>query len=144
MQGQPLLVDISSRIMRPLVPAQFRRRIFEAVHSLAHPGSRATKRLIASLYLCPNLAAEVTAWCRECLHCHRAKVVKQPPADVQPIQVPTTAADCAEVFITGWVARYGVPAAVTSDRGVQFASAFWAAMSSRLGIKHKLTTAFHP
>jgi hypothetical protein len=37
-----------------------------------------------------------------------------------------------------------VPAADTSDRGVQFASAFWAAMSSRLGIKHKLTTAFHP
>jgi hypothetical protein len=56
----------------------------------------------------------------------------------------TAAADCAEVFIAGWVARYSVPAADTSDRGVQFASAFWAAMSSRLGIKHKLTTAFHP
>ena len=56
----------------------------------------------------------------------------------------TAAADCAEVFIASLVARYSVPAAVTSDRGMQFASAFWAAMSSRLGIKHKLTAAFQP
>jgi IS30 family transposase len=63
-------------------------------------------------------------------------------AEALPLRA-TAAADCAEVFIAGWVARYGVPAAVTSDRGMQFASVFWAAMSSRLGIKHKLTTAFH-
>jgi cleavage and polyadenylation specificity factor subunit 1 len=37
-----------------------------------------------------------------------------------------------------------VPAVVMSDRGVQFTSAFWAPMSARLGIKHMLTTAFHP
>jgi hypothetical protein len=69
LQGQAVLVDISSGVMRPLVPAQFCRRIFDAVHSLAHPGIRATNRLIASRYLWPNLAAEVTAWCREYLHC---------------------------------------------------------------------------
>jgi Integrase core domain len=56
----------------------------------------------------------------------------------------TNAADCAEAFIAGWVARYGVPSVVTSDRGVQFMSAFWAATMARLGVKHKPTTAFHP
>jgi hypothetical protein len=35
-------------------------------------------------------------------------------------------------------------AVVTSDKGVQFTSAFWAVMTRRLGIRHKLTTAFHP
>jgi transposase InsO family protein len=182
----PLLVDISSGVMRLLVPAQFHRRIFEAVHSLAHPGVRATKRLIASCYLWSNLVAEVTQWCRSCKHCQRAKVVKQPAAAVQPIQVPTVrfshvhldlvgplpatrecythllttvdrstrwsealpvkataATDCAKVFIADWVSRSGVLAVVTSDRGVLFTSALWAAMLARLGIKHKLTTAFH-
>jgi Integrase zinc binding domain len=87
--GWPLLVDISSGVMRPLVPQQFRRRIFDAVHGLAHPGTRATKRLISSRYLWPELAAEVTSWCRNCQCCQRAKVTTQPAAAVQPIQVPT-------------------------------------------------------
>jgi hypothetical protein len=58
----------------------------------------------------------------------------------------TAAADCTEVFIADWVSRYGVPVIVTSYRGIQFTLAFWAAMSARLGngMKHKLTTAFHP
>jgi hypothetical protein len=59
-EGQQLMVDISSGVMRLLVPLQFCRRIFHVVHNLAHPGVRATKRLIASHYLWTNLAAEVT------------------------------------------------------------------------------------
>jgi hypothetical protein len=47
----PVLVDVSSGVMRPLVPAPFCRQIFNHVHSLAHPGVRVTRRLIASRYL---------------------------------------------------------------------------------------------
>jgi transposase InsO family protein len=54
------------------------------------------------------------------------------------------AADVAEAFVATWVARFGVPAFITSDRGVQFASALWAATMRKLGIKHLMTTAFHP
>jgi transposase InsO family protein len=56
----------------------------------------------------------------------------------------TSAADCAEAFIDGWVSRFGVPATLTSDRGVQFTSSFWAAVTGRLGVRHNTTTAFHP
>jgi hypothetical protein len=56
----------------------------------------------------------------------------------------TTAADCADAFVAGWVSRYGVPAMLTSDRGVQFSSAVWAAVMNKLGVSHKMTTAFHP
>jgi transposase InsO family protein len=55
-----------------------------------------------------------------------------------------TAADVAEAFVAAWVARFGVPATITSDRGVQFSSALWAAAMKKLGIKHLMTTAFHP
>jgi hypothetical protein len=33
---------------------------------------------------------------------------------------------------------------LTSDRGVQFTSGMWAAMCTRLGIQHVMTTAYHP
>jgi hypothetical protein len=77
-----VLVDVSSGVMRPIVPADFRRRIFDAVHSLAHPGVRASRRLIASRYLWPGLARDVTAWCRDCQFCMCTKAARQPAAAV--------------------------------------------------------------
>jgi transposase InsO family protein len=54
------------------------------------------------------------------------------------------AADCADTLISGWIARFGVPSQLTSDRGVQFVSAVWAMPMPRLGIQHKMTAAYHP
>jgi hypothetical protein len=56
----------------------------------------------------------------------------------------TTAAAVADALVTGWIARFGVPAQLTSDRGVQFCSEVWASLMSRLGVQHNLTTAYHP
>jgi hypothetical protein len=77
----------------------------------------------------------------------------------------TTAADCAAALFSGWVQRFGLPAAITSDRGPQFTSALWAALCKLLGgkiainvirgphktihhesvgIAHISTTSYHP
>jgi hypothetical protein len=85
LDGKQLLVDVQSGVMRPLVPEPFLRAIFDAVHGLAHPGIRATKRMISSRYLWPNLAAKVTRWCRSCQDCQWAKITAQPAAAVHPI-----------------------------------------------------------
>ena len=60
-----------------------------------------------------------------------------------PLQ-STTATTVADALVAGWIARFGVPAELTSDRGVQFSSEVWAILMSRLGIRHHLTTAYHP
>jgi transposase InsO family protein len=187
MEDNTLLVDASSGVLRPLVPEPFRRAIFTAVHNIAHPGVRASRRLISSRFVWPKMGADIKNWCNECQACQRAKASNLPAAAVQPIPVPiirfshvhidlvgplprsnegfaylftavdrstrwaeawplraTTAADCAEAFVSGWVSRFGVPASLTSDRGVQFSSAVWAALMKQLGVKHNMTTAFHP
>jgi hypothetical protein len=54
------------------------------------------------------------------------------------------AADCASALLHGWIQRFGVPAAITSDRGPQFTSQLWAALCSLLSINHVQTTAYHP
>jgi Integrase zinc binding domain/Integrase core domain len=179
-----ILVDTLSGVLRPLVPAAIRRPIFDAIHSLAHPGTRATRRLISSCYVWPRLTSDIAAWCKACEQCCHAKVTRQPAADPVAITVPTTrfshihvdlvgplpaAADGSSFILTavdrttrwaeayplqrttaddclaaGWFCRYGIPAAVTTDRGVQFTAAAWSQALSQLGIGHIRTTAYHP
>ena len=55
-----------------------------------------------------------------------------------------TASMCAAAFMSSWVARFGVPATLTSDRGTQFTSATWQQLCARLGIHHIMTTSYHP
>jgi transposase InsO family protein len=56
----------------------------------------------------------------------------------------TTAAACASALFHHWISRFGVPAAITSDRGVQFTSSLWSAMCSMFTIRHVQTPAYHP
>ncbi len=187
MDNTSIMVDTSSGVFRPLVPAIFRRPIFEAIHNLAHPGIRATRRLIASCFVWPRLASQVAEWCRDFLPCQRAKASTQlsspPQAIANPLQrfshlhidlvgplpqsaaglshlltvvdrstrwaeaIPlrlTTADSCATALVDGWVARFGVPQQITSDRGAQFTSSVWSSLLTLLGIKSKLTTPYHP
>ena len=60
-------------------------------------------------------------------------------AEAVPL-VNTSTTSCAAAFFNSWVSRFGVPAALTSDRGVQFSSAVWEELCATLGISHRLTT----
>jgi Integrase zinc binding domain len=60
--------DVSTTFSQPLVPREFQQAIFDALHGAAHPGCRATKRLITSRFVWPRVAATVTQWARECLN----------------------------------------------------------------------------
>ena len=55
-----------------------------------------------------------------------------------------TAETVAKAFITTWVARFGTPSAVTTDRGRQFESHLWRSFTQLLGTRHLCTTASHP
>ena len=63
--------------------------------------------------------------------------------EVIPLSITDTAT-IAAAFITGWVARFGVPDHLTSNLGPQFCSALWSELMRRWGITHHLTTAYHP
>ena len=50
----------------------------------------------------------------------------------------------ARAFIGTWVARFGTPSDLSSDRGSQFTSELWNAVAEGLGVKLHRTTAYHP
>ncbi len=55
-----------------------------------------------------------------------------------------TAETVARAFVTGWIARFGTPATLTTDRGSQFESALWKELMVLLGTSRIRTTAYHP
>jgi transposase InsO family protein len=84
--GADVLCDVSTGVARPLVPAAFRAAVFAAIHRLAHPGIRATRRLV-SRFVWHGCASDVAGWCRDCQTCQRGKVTQQPAATTQSIPV---------------------------------------------------------
>lgn len=67
---------------RPFVPTSYRKRIFEQLHNVSHPGIRSSRKLLAERYFWPKMNVDVGNWTKSCLSCQRAKTtrhVKTPP-----------------------------------------------------------------
>ena len=50
----------------------------------------------------------------------------------------------ADAFFSGWIARFGTPATITTDRGVQFESKLWDGLCNQFGIVRNHTTSYLP
>ena len=50
----------------------------------------------------------------------------------------------ADAFFSEWIARFGTPATITTDRGAQFESKLWDGLCNQFGIVRNRTTSYHP
>jgi cleavage and polyadenylation specificity factor subunit 1 len=181
-----LLCDTSTGQLRPVVPLNMRRTVYDTVHGLSHPSVRSTVKMVNSRFTWHGLSKQVREWARTCTACQRNKVHKHtraapatfevpkrrfdhinidivgplPPSQGSrylltivdrftrwPEAIPLTNIDtptCARALISHWVARFGLPSDMSSDRGRQFISELWSSMANLLGIKLHRTTSYHP
>lgn len=54
-----------------------------------------------------------------------------------------TAKSVARAFVFGWIAQFGVPSTIITDRGRQFKSNLWTQLNCLFGIHRQHTTAYH-
>ena len=54
------------------------------------------------------------------------------------------AKEVAEKFWSYWCLRYGIPATILTDGGLEFRNSFMARLADHLGIERKSTTPYHP
>ena len=69
-----MLCDVSTGTPRPYIPSKFRHMIFNSLHSLSHPGVKATQRLVTARFVWPNINRDIKQWTCSCLQCQRSKV----------------------------------------------------------------------
>ena len=83
-----ILCDVSTGNARPLVPTKLRRDIFDALHGLAHPGIRASQKLITERFVWSGVNQDIAKWAKSCLQCQRCKVHKHTKVPLGTFSTP--------------------------------------------------------
>lgn len=81
--------DVSTHNVRPYIPVNFRKAVFDLIHNIAHPGQRQTAKQVAARYVWPSMHKDCTKWARSCIQCQKAKVQRHTKSPFQKISVPT-------------------------------------------------------
>ena len=96
-----LLCNVSMWQPRPVVPTNWRRPVFNAVHGLSHPGRKHSSRLVSGKFVWHRLKRDVRAWVDTCAACQRAKVHRHVKAPLVRFSVLERRFDHANVDLMG-------------------------------------------
>lgn len=69
-----LICDVSTERVRPYVPPEFRNQLFQSLHNLAHPGIKATVKLVSERFVWQHMNRDLSKWARDCLLCQQSKI----------------------------------------------------------------------
>ncbi|GBM16079.1 hypothetical protein AVEN_163120-1 [Araneus ventricosus] len=136
--------DVSTGDIRPHVPKNFRISIFQALHGLLHPGSRATLDLIRKRFVWKHKNKDIKLWCKSCIHCQRSKVNRHTKSSLGEYELPKARFSHVHLDIVGPLppSKDFVYVLTCLDRFSRWPEAF--PMSRFLGLQETTTVAYNP
>nr|XP_043068289.1 uncharacterized protein LOC122321628 [Drosophila bipectinata] len=72
--NKQLYCHVANNHTRPFVSKCLRQTVVKALHSLSHPGVKATNKLVGKHYVWPRMAKDVAKIVRSCIPCQKAKI----------------------------------------------------------------------
>ncbi|GBO02042.1 hypothetical protein AVEN_146528-1 [Araneus ventricosus] len=83
-----LYCDISTHVIHLCIPKTHRYQVFRNLHELAHPGVRATVRLICSRFVWPKMKHNIVNFTRSCIACQKSKIFHHVHSPLAEFKVP--------------------------------------------------------
>jgi hypothetical protein len=83
-----LYCDTSAGKPRPYVPPALLRQVFQSLHNLGHPGTKATVKLVSQRFVWPGIQTDCRVWARACRPCQRSKVSRHTVTPVSDFTLP--------------------------------------------------------
>lgn len=82
-----LLCVVSTGVPRPVIPAGWRRQVFDTIHGLSHPGTKASQKPVAAKFVWHGLKKDLRDRSNTCVECQRAKVHRHTKAPLEQFPV---------------------------------------------------------
>lgn len=93
--------EVSNGKNRPFIPKVWRQKIFDSLHSLSHPGVRATRKLVSSKYFWPQMNVDTGYWAKSCMGCQRSKVSRHIKSPFAKFDIPSGRFQHVHIDIVG-------------------------------------------
>ena len=81
--------DTARNRPRPFVPSTLRRQVFDSLHSLSHPGIKATAKIISQRFVWPSIQKDCRTWAKACQVCQRSKISRHTITPVGNFSLPS-------------------------------------------------------
>lgn len=83
-----LYCDETTKVPRPFVTKDLRRKVFLSLHSFSHPGANASIKMITDRFVWPGIKKDCREWSRTCLPCQQAKITRHVSAPIGTYRLP--------------------------------------------------------
>ena len=66
----------------------WRKRVFDTIHGLGHPGLERTRQAVSTKFVWPSMRQDCSHWARECIACQRAKITRHTNPAIGEFELP--------------------------------------------------------